>query len=145
MPQMLNHVDHVAYMCRPENHDAYVDKLEQLFKFEFEAHHEVPGLRFTWSWSTGLEILSPIGVDEPAAKAARDFLELRGEGVYGVVVGVANLEAALSHARSLGYSPGALLTLDIDAPWREQLDFQQCVIERFLGSHLLAGEIKYPA
>ena len=142
--QMLNHVDHVAYMCRPENHDACVKQLEELFRFGFETDHQVPGLRFTWSWSTGLEVLSPIGREEPMARRAWDFLDQRGEGVYSVIVGVPDLEEGLEHARSLGYSPGALLTLDVDAPWRRKLDFKQCIVERFLGSNLLMSEIRYP-
>ena len=89
-------------------------------------------------------MLSPIGGDEPAARNAWDFLELRGKGVFGVVVCVPDVEPGMEHARSLGYSPGAMLTLQTDQPWRKEMDFRQFVVERFLGSNLLMSEIRYP-
>ena len=156
MPQIKNRIDHVAWMCRPENHDAYVEKLSKVFRIEFEADDGGPefGLRFTWSWSGGLEVLSPAG-DGPHAQMCWDFLNNRGEGLFAVVMGVKDVEEVREHARSLGYEPSHLLHLHNDlkaaderegtAREREWLrrvqDCTECVLEHFIGGNLAIGSI----
>lgn len=146
MPQITNRLDHVAWMCLPENHDAYVEKLEKLFRFKFEADDGGPdfGLRITWSWTTGLEVLSPAGDrDLPHAKMAWDFLDKRGEGLFAIVFGVKDVEETIEHARSLGYDPSGLLSLpETDKPWRKRVqDCTESVIEHWLDGNLAIGSI----
>ena len=146
MAQLINRVDHVAYMCRPENHDAYVDKLQALFEFEFEAafRRQEDGLRLTWSWSTGLEILSPIGTTGPLAQRGWDFLNERGEGVYSIIMGVADIEKTRERARELGYSPSEWFDLGCDEPWTKDVEVKECVVEKFMGANLALGQIVFP-
>jgi hypothetical protein len=144
--QITNRIDHVAWMCRPENHDAYVEKLEKLFQFKFEADDGGPdfGLRITWSWSAGLEVLSPAGDRSlPHAKMGWDFLDKRGEGLFAVVFGVKDVEGTIEHARSLGYEPSGLLSLpETDKPWRKRVqDCTESVIEHWLDGNLAIGSI----
>jgi len=146
MPQITNRIDHVAWMCRPENHDAYVEKLSKLFNVTFEADDGGPdfGLRITWSWSAGLEVLSPAGSrDIPHAAMGWDFLEKRGEGLFAVVMGVDDVEGTIAHARSLGYEPSGLLSLpETEKPWRKRVqDCTESVIEHWLDGNLAIGRI----
>jgi hypothetical protein len=144
--QITNRIDHVAWMCRPENHDAYVEKLSKLFRMEFEADDGGAdfGLRITWSWSAGLEVLSP-ATDEsnPLAKMGWDFLAKKGEGLFAVVMGVKDVQETISHARSLGYEPSGLFSLpETTKPWRERVqDCTESVLEHWLDGNLAIGSI----
>src|SRR5581483_7098236 len=110
MPQITNRIDHVAWMCRPENHDAYVEKLSRLFNVTFEADDGGPdfGMRITWSWSAGLEVLSPAGEGTHLSEMGWNFLDKKGEGLFAVVMGVDDVQGTIEHARSLGYAPSDL-------------------------------------
>jgi hypothetical protein len=145
MPQIAKRIDHVAWMCRPENHDAYMDKLSELFNISFEADDGGPefGLRFTWSWSAGLEVLSPAGEDLPHAKMAWDFLKKRGEGLFAVVMGVDDVKGTIERARALGYAPSGLLSMpETDKPWRKRVqDCTESVLEHWLDGNLAIGRI----
>jgi hypothetical protein len=145
MTQIVNRIDHVAYMCRPENHDSYVKKLSDLFKIEFEADDGGPdfGLRFTWSWSAGLEVLSPAGTDSPYAQMCWQFLNERGEGLFAAVMGVRDVDETIAHARSLGYDPSPLMHLPPTVKaWRQRVqDCTESVLEVFLGGNLAIGSI----
>lgn len=144
--QITNRIDHVAWMVRPENHDAYVDKLSRLFRVEFEADDGGPdfGLRITWSWSAGLEVLSPAGDRAiPHCAMGWNFLEKKGEGLFAVVMGVADVDETIAHARSLGYDPSDLLSLPpTDKPWRKRVqDCTESVLEHWLDGNLAVGRI----
>jgi hypothetical protein len=146
MPQITNRIDHVAWMCRPENHDAYVEKLSKLFRVEFEADDGGPdfGLRITWSWSAGLEVLSPAGDPaQPYAAMGWSFLEKKGEGLFAVVMGVDDVDEQIAHARSLGYEPSGLLSLpETTKPWRKRVqDCTESVMEHWLDGNLAVGRI----
>lgn len=106
------------------------------------------GLRFTWSWSAGLEVLSPAG-DGDHAKMCWKFLEEQGEGLFAVVMGVADVEQTRQHAVDLGYTPSHLLKLhgdleeahamggvpfDREKEWMRRVeDCTECVLEHWLG------------
>ena len=145
MPQITNRIDHVAWMCKPENHDAYVDKLSKLFNIEFEADDGGPdfGMRITWSWSAGLEVLSPAGEDLPPSQMGWNFLKKKGEGLFAVVMGVDDVEDTIAHARTLGYNPSDLFSLPkTEKPWRQRV--QECtesVLEHWLDGNLAIGRI----
>jgi hypothetical protein len=144
MPQIKNRLDHVAWMCRPENHDAYVKKLSELYDIEFEADDGGPefGIRITWSWTAGLEVLSPAGTGHHS-KMCWDYLDKRGEGLFAVVMGVDDVAKSIDRAKSLGYEPSPLLYLpETDKPWLKRV--QECtesVLDVFLDQNLAVGRI----
>ena len=158
MSQITNRIDHIAWMCRPENHDAYVEKLSKLFNVTFEADDGGPdfGLRFTWSWSAGLEVLSPAG-DGPHAQMCWKHLEAKGEGLFAVVMGVADVDETVERAKEMGYTPSPLMLLHGDlevayaksgAPFDRQKEWMrrvqdctECVLEHWLGGNLAIGRI----
>lgn len=145
MPQITNRIDHVAWMCRPENHDAYVDKLSKLFNVTFEADDGGPdfGMRITWSWSAGLEVLSPAGEGSHLSDMGWNFLNKKGEGLFAVVMGVDDVQGTIEHARALGYTPSDLYSLpETEKPWRRRV--QECtesVLEHWLDGNLAIGRI----
>lgn len=145
MPQIKNRIDHVAWMCRPENHDAYVEKLSKLYDVTFEADDGGPefGLRLTWSWTAGLEVLSPVGRELRYSQMCWNYLEQRGEGMFAVVMGVDNVQASIERARGLGYEPSPLLYLpETNKAWLKRV--QECtesVLDVFLGQNLAVGRI----
>lgn len=149
MAQVKNRIDHVVWMCRPENHDAYVHKLSTLFDCEFEANdggHDF-GLRIAWSWSAGLEVISPARAEgdegNEYSKMGWSYLAKRGEGLFAVVVGVDDVQKAIERARSLGCEPSPLLYLPAtEKPWRKRV--QECtesVLDVFLDQNLAVGRI----
>ena len=146
MTQITNRIDHVAWMCRPENHDAYVEKLAKIYDVSFEADDGGPdyGLRLTWSWSAGLEVLSPAGdPDLPLAKMCWDYLGKRGEGLFAVVMGVDDVGKSIEHARGQGYTPSPLFSLpETDKPWLRRVpECTESVLDVFLDQNLAVGRI----
>jgi hypothetical protein len=145
MAQITNRIDHVAWMCRPENHDAYVEKLAKLFNVTFEADDGGPdfGMRITWSWSAGLEVLSPAGEGSPMAEMGWSFLNKKGEGLYAVVMGVEDVQATIDHAKALGYRPSDLFSLpETTRDWRKRVqDCTESVLEHWLDGNLAIGRI----
>jgi len=59
---------------------------------------EEAGVRVFVSWSSGLELLAPTRANSMIER----HLAERGEGVFSVVVGVSDLDAAVEHVRSSG-------------------------------------------
>ena len=60
------------------------------------------GLRITWSWTAGLEVLSPCGPRAiPHCEMAWKFLEEKGEGLFAMVFGVKDVVGTIEHAKSL--------------------------------------------
>lgn len=146
MPQITNRIDHVAWMVRPENHDAAVEKLSKLFGVTFEADDGGPdfGLRITWSWTAGLEVLSPCGDRSiPHCQMGWNFLDKKGEGLFAMVFGVKDVEATIEHAKSLGYEPSGLLSLPpTDKSWRQRVqDCTESVLDVWHDQNLAIGSI----
>jgi len=146
MPQITNRIDHVAWMVKPENHDASVEKLEKLLGVTFEADDGGPdfGLRITWSWTAGLEVLSPCGDRSiPHCEMAWKFLETKGEGLFAMVFGVKDVVGTIEHAKSLGYEPSPLLSLPpTTKDWRQRVqDCTESVLDVWFGENLAIGRI----
>jgi hypothetical protein len=146
MPQITDRIDHVAWMVKPENHDASVEKLSKLLGVTFEADDGGPdfGLRITWSWTAGLEVLSPCGDRAiPHCEMAWKFLETKGEGLFAMVFGVKDVQATIDHARSLGYEPSPLLSLPpTTKDWRKRVqDCTESVLDVWFGENLAIGSI----
>jgi hypothetical protein len=100
-------------------------------------------MRITWSWSAGLEVLSPAGEGSHLADMGWNFLNKKGEGLFAVVMGVDDVQATIDHARLLGYTPSELYCLpETEKPWRRRV--QECtesVLEHWLDGNLAIGRI----
>lgn len=146
MDQNFNRVDHVIWACRAENQVAYIKKLSALTKHVFDGPHERPdvGVRTYLSWEGGLQILAPMDVDTLFACAMREHLETKGEGLYGVVFGVPDIEEAKLRAVELGYQPSDTIRNNGDEPWASKTEkMEEAIVGDFINSIFIFGEITY--
>ena len=150
-----NRIDHIVHAVRRENLDEYVRRAAALFHADFEFLHGPDitgiGLDSYISWETGLDYVSPLDSDAPLSRSVQDFLDQKGEGVWGIVIGVEEIEASVVAANTLGYPDAAVsLALDPEArrararTWtRKVSDLQQVWIGAFAGTQVYLSEIHY--
>ena len=119
MVQNINRIDHVIWICKPENQARYVEELSRICRVRFHGPVDKPDLGATIyiSWSAGIEVITPISDTSPAAKPWIEHIAARGEGILGVVFGVTDIEEARNHAESLGYDVGSLIENTGDEPY----------------------------
>lgn len=100
--QPVNRVSHVAFCVKPENFERVVSFWENAYGLKFD-DIDVPrlGIRVKVDIEAGLEILTPDPSIGPVADRITEFLE-SGEGVYTVVFGIDDMDAALAQAEANG-------------------------------------------
>ena len=145
MKKFRDHIDHVAWICREENLDRNVKMLSALCNVDFgePAVRGDLGLTIYLSWEAGLEIVAPHTGVTPYNRLLHERLEQRGEGMWGVIFGVDNLEAARERARTLGFTPSPVVGEAPDTPWAGKVQVQESRATEFLGTWLIFGEIGY--
>lgn len=144
MRKFVNHIDHVAWISRPENLEANVAKLELLADAKLERfEHKEMGFVMYVSWEAGLEIVAPTPAPTEFNKSLRERLETQGEGVAAVVFGVEDIEKRRARLESLGYPSGPLMEDHPDSPWHHKLVLRERLAGDFLGSMFILGDIDY--
>jgi hypothetical protein len=144
-----NRLDHVAWVCFPDNFARNLELLSGLGGTPLDGPHDKPeiGIRIAISWETGLELISPVrGSEAEAAVAAKQILE-RGEGIYAVLFGVDDMQAALRRARSAGYTPGTLIQggSDPNVPWAGKYKtFLESHIGKIMNTDFMYCFVEYP-
>ena len=144
MSQNIGRVDHVVYICKPENQTAYVDELSKLCNVSFYGPIDLLhfGVRIYINWAAGLEVVTPLSETE-MSKWSIEHLDKRGEGILGIVFGVENIEESRRHAATLGYDIGSMMELMGDEPYaHETLVFRETIIGSVINSLFVFGEIK---
>ena len=144
--QNINRIDHVIWICKPENQAHYVEELSRICRVRFHGPVEKPdlGAIIYISWSAGIEVITPISDTSPAAKPWIEHIEARGEGVLGVVFGVSDIGEARKHAESLGYDVGRLIENTGDEPYIHETEtMKEIVVGSIINSVFVFGEIKY--
>jgi 4-hydroxyphenylpyruvate dioxygenase-like putative hemolysin len=142
-----NRIDHVAVCVWPENLTSAVARFTELLDLEFEGPFELTeaGLRVYIDWDAGIEVVAPTNADKPWAAQRLRFLEEKGEGVYRVVFGVADLPAALRRASAAGFETMAPMdAFSTNPAWRDRfvsMD-QVMVAEEVHGVRLNLGHIE---
>ena len=144
MKKFLNHVDHVAWISRPENLDANVAKLEKLTGAKL-ARFSRKDMGFTMciSWEAGLEILAPSAQPTQFNQPLRDWLATRGEGVMFVIFGVKQLEQHKARLEALGVEVGPLMDDHPDSPWHDKLVLRERAAGILMNSCFVLGDIDY--
>jgi hypothetical protein len=151
----IRRLDHFIWVVWPENLLAYVGEAERLFGVEFE-HMHGPTLAGTdrdcyVSWDAGLEFMAPLGDGDPTSAQFLEFLKGHGEGPWGFVFGVEDLEEPLQGARAAGYPVGELVQQrDVQARqklmrgWTSRVDdVREVYVGTFLRTEIMFGDIRY--
>lgn len=147
MAQNTKHVDHVFWICQLENQERYVRQLAAICDTEFHGPVDRPdlGTRIYISWRSGLEIIAPLEETTSYTKSLKEHLAKRGEGLLGVVFGVANLEEARNRALALGYSVSPEIGNAGHEPYLDETSvMKEIMVGDFMNSVLVFGEIQYP-
>jgi catechol 2,3-dioxygenase-like lactoylglutathione lyase family enzyme len=113
-------VDHVALVVRKENLDDAVSRFSALFAIQMEGPFRSAGLTIYINWDAGLELLSP--EDETADNAPARFLRDRGEGLFRLIFGVDDLDAARQRAASSGVRTRDINAFDLNPEWAERYE-----------------------
>lgn len=144
MKKFVNHIDHVAWISKPENLEANVAMLEKLSGGKMvHFQREDLGFQMYLDWSSGLELVSPLPERTAFNEAQHDLLDARGEGIIGIVYGVENLDKHKARLEALGFEVGPLMDDHADSPWNDQLNLWERVAGEFLGSSFILGDIDY--
>ena len=100
--QNIQRIDHIVMVAEPENVESAAKTYAKLFDIEWEGPFDAEevGLRCYVCWDAGLELVAPFDKSKMPDMAA--FLATHGEGIYRVVFGVSDREAALARAESMG-------------------------------------------
>jgi len=145
-----NRVDHVIWIAKPENAANIVQQLTELFRAQFDKREGAKaGAGFdVWvAWGGGLEVVAPYATGPGVSEVFYEHLQTRGEGFWGLVYGVDNLEEAIDHARALGWparSPNPRPPEAALHHWTTTvLEVREAVIGEILGVNLLFGKITY--
>ena len=144
MKKFVNHVDHVAWISRPENLEANVAALETLSGRRLSRYENTAlGITVCISWEAGLENIAPTAAATPTNQELRDRLETAGEGVFAVIFGVKDLEAHKARLEALGFKVGPLMGGGPDSPSRGRVAVRERRAAQLMNSWFVLGEIDY--
>jgi hypothetical protein len=144
MKKFSNHIDHVAWISRPENIEANVAQLEKLADAKLTRFERKDmGFVMYISWEAGLEVVAPLEVPTEFNQMLRDCLETRGEGVMSVVFGVRDLDRHKARLEALGIEVGPLMDDHPDSPWHNQLTLWERMAGTVMNSCFILGDIDY--
>lgn len=145
MKKFVNHIDHVTWIARPENLEAYVDTLEKLTGAKLERlEREDHGMIIYLSWEAGLEVVAPMAKRTDFNSALHDHLAAHGEGLYAVVFGVGNLEKHERRLEELGFQLGPRTSDTPDSPFRHKRVLRERIVGPFMNGLFVLGDIDYP-
>ncbi|HEY2044786.1 MAG TPA: VOC family protein, partial [Jatrophihabitans sp.] len=95
-------IHHVVYAVAPDRLDVATAFFTELgFTFATFELEEV-GVRVTLDWAGGVELISPLDTEAGRNSAVAEFLASHGDGVYSVVLRVADIATAEEVAARYG-------------------------------------------
>jgi hypothetical protein len=144
MKKFINHVDHVAWLSRPENLDANVAHLETLTGATLARFaRQDMGFTMCISWEAGLEVVAPMEERTEFNGWLWSELEKKGESVTSVVFGVKNLDAHKARLEKLGIPVGPLMDDHPDSPWHDKLVLSERTAGEVMNTNFILGDIDY--
>jgi len=144
MKKFTNHIDHVAWISRPETLEANIAELEKLTGAKLTRFERRDmGFVMYISWEAGLEVVSPLPEPTEFNQWRRDWLETRGEGVMSVVFGVKDLEQHKARLEALGFEVGPLMDDHPDSPWHDKLTLWERQAGVVMNTAFVLGDIDY--
>jgi hypothetical protein len=110
MKKFINHVDHVAWLVRPENLDAHLAQMERVTGATLRRFSRADmGFTMCISWEAGLEVVCPHEERTEFNSWLWSELETNGEGVTSVVFGVKDLDWHRTRLEKMGIPVGPLM------------------------------------
>ena len=144
MKQFINRVDHIIWICRIENIKQHVAEMEKVSGVKFQTFtSEKWGLEIHLSWEAGLEVVAPLPQRNDFNAEHQDWLEANGEGVFGIVFGVRNLEETKARLASQGVELGPLLTASATAPWANKVKVREAKGPDVINTQFSFGQIDF--
>jgi len=145
MKKFINHVDHVAWICRPENLDAHIERMEKVTGAKLRRFsRQDMGFTMCISWEAGLEVVAPMEERTEFNTWLWSELETKGEGVTSVVFGVKDLDWHKERLEKMGIPVGPLMDDHPDSPWHDQLVLWERVVgEQIINTNIVLGDIDY--
>lgn len=160
----MNRVDHVVWVVRAENIKQYVEEFTALYGVDFDfrdgPRNDRSPVQTYVAWDAGLELIAPFEspdarpiAEHPVASKLAAHLDEHGEGIFGVVFRVPDLEEAVARASALGYAPSSVAPhladkaarMKTHGAWTKKvLDIHETFISTFLNTHVIFGEFEYP-
>ena len=143
MQQPINRVSHVVYCVRPENLDRVAAFFRDALGVQLEdSSRPELGLRILVTLENGIELISPAPEIGPAAERFTRFLDEHGEGVYDVVYGLDDLDAAAARAEALGVAVTHRGSFADQPPWAGRFEaLDETHLEPFHGVRITLGRI----
>jgi hypothetical protein len=140
----INRISHVVWCVRAENLDRVVAFFTDALGATFEdSSRPELGLRISIALDSGIELIAPAPELGPTPARFLDFLEQRGEGVYDVVYGVADLDDAAAVAARYGVGVTHRGGFADQPPWRGRFTvFNEAHLEPLHGIQLTLGRIE---
>ena len=144
MKKFINHVDHVAWISRPENLDANVAQLEKLTGAKLTRFSRSDmGFTMCIDWEAGLEVVAPMEERTDFNEWLWSELETKGEGVSSVIFGIKDLEAHRARLEKMGFEVGPLLDDHPDSPWHHRLVLHERLAGEAINTNIILGDIDY--
>ena len=144
MKKFTNHIDHVAWICRPENLEANVAMLEKLADARLKRFDRYDmGFTMCISWEAGLELVTPMEEPTEFNQMLWDWLNTRGEGVMSVVFGIRDLDRHKARLEGQGFEVGPLMDDHPDSPWHDKLVLWERVAGIVMNTTFILGDIDY--
>lgn len=143
--KLVNHIDHVTWVSRPETIAANVALLSKMFDVRFDEPRtsEEQGFTMYLCWEAGLEVVCPLPEVTSFNKTLHDRLASHGEGLISIVFGVRNLEETRKRLIDSGFQPGELWGNDPTSPWRDKVSIKEREIGMHFNTWMIFGEIDY--
>ena len=143
MKRFVNRVDHVAWICHYDNVVNYAAELSKVLDTPLERLDRPElGIVLYHNLEAGLEVFSPCPEVTNLNRSFHERLKTRGEGLFGIVFGVKDLDGHKARLEGLGYKVGSLIDQS-HASWRDKLTLRQRMGPDVINSMIVFGENDY--
>jgi hypothetical protein len=144
MKKFTNHIDHVAWISRPETLAANIARLEELADAKLTRFERKDmGFVMYINWEAGLEVVAPLSEPTEFNQWLSHWLDTRGEGVMSVVFGVRDLDRHKARLEALGFPVGELMDDHPSSPWHDKLVLWERLAGEVMNTNFILGDIDY--
>ncbi len=145
MKKFVNHIDHVVWISSLTNLEKNVAELEAVTDATFvRFQRDELGIVMCIDWDAGLEVVAPYDEKTEFNQMMHDHLDTRGEGLFGVVFGVDDLEAHKDKMEAKGIPMGPSMDSVPNSPWHHRLFLRErMVLQPVFNSQVVIGQIDY--